>query len=600
MAPRNLTHAQLPGASRREFLRVSGLAGLAVGSWSLTGCGLFDQSTPGGTGDGAAGQNHLRITFTTVETLDPQVITNGMWILSRGLLEGLVTQNETGDDVIPAVAEDWRTSDDLLTYTFTLRSDARWSNGDPVTAQDFERTYRRLLTPSGGSTGGTTAGANSYQASTGIKGAVDFLSGVTDDWSTVGIEAEDAQTLRITLESPNPDLLLALTHPALLPLHMDSVEQKKDSWQEPPNFVSNGAYQVEEWTKNSSLELTPNKEYWNAKEVSLDRITVFLVEPTASGTNSVPYENGETDILQVSDADVLRFQEDPKLTEHLHEVDTYSIAYLGRLRSEHPAMDDVRVRKALSIALDRKRLAEVVSGARPGVSLVTDRTLGWDESIAVEESVEEAKQLLADAGYPGGKGLPEIRILSGVDSPLVDAIIDTWKRNLDIPARADTVEAGVYTERRWQVQKDDYIGFYFGTFAGLPTWPTMVGTLWSPEDIQRFSLPSEIWGRFQQIELDEEMDADTKAKRLQALLTEHRSDGATELLDLVPRATREPDEKKRVEMFLRAAKIREEEYVFVPVGWLSVYFAIRPNVTGVSLRPYPDFFYLGPLGLKQS
>lgn len=588
-----------PGASRREFLRLSGLLGLAAGgAGTLTGCGLFDAQDPAASDGAGGGGRVLRISFVPVEVLDPQVITNGMWILSRGILEGLVMQNETGDDVVPAVAESWTVSDDRLTYVFRLRSDAAWSNGDPVTASDFERTYKRLLTPAGTSAGGTTLGANAYQASTGIKGAVEFLSGALTDWSQVGVEATGERELTLTLANPNPDFLLALTHPALLPLHMDSVESDPDGWQEPPKFVSNGPYAVKSWTKNSSIELVPNEHYWDRKSVSLDRISVQLVEPTAGGTATVPYENDEVDVISVSDADVLRFQKDPELSKHLRSVETYSIAYLAKLRSEHGALEDVRVRKALSLGLGRSTLAEVVPGAQPGVSLVTERTEGWDDGIAVQEDLEEARRLLAEAGYPNGEGLPEVRILAGVESPVIAAVADLWKKNLGIRVRPDIVEAGVYVERRWQVQTGDYIGFYYGTFAGLPTWPTMVGTLWSPLDVQKFSLPAEIWAEYQKVEADETSDGATKNARLTRLLDEHSSPGSRRMAALVDQAMNEPDDRKRTDLFKQAAKIREEEYLFIPALWLSVFFAVRPTITNLSLRPYPDFFYFKPLGLR--
>jgi oligopeptide transport system substrate-binding protein len=590
-----------PGMHRREFLRISGLAALATGSWSLAGCGIFGEGDVAGEGGGsgkAAGPAVLRISFVPVEVLDPQVITNGMWILTRGILEGLVAQNDKGSDVVPAVAEKWTVSPDNLTYTFQLRADAKWSNGDPVVAKDFERTYQRLFTPAGTSAGGTTLGANSYQASTGIKGAVDFLSGVLTDWSEVGVKATGDRELVFTLANPNPDFLLALTHPALLPLHMDSVEGKPEDWQNPPNFVSNGAFAVEKWVKNSSIRLVPNKNYWDRKTVSLDQVDVKLVEPSASATATVPYENNEVDILQITDADVLRFQKDPELTEHLASVSTYSIAYLAKLRSQNPALDDVRVRKALSLGLGRETLAKVSPGLRPGVSLVTDRTADWDDSIAVQEDVEEAKRLLAQAGYPGGKGLPEVRLLAGVQSPMVDAIVDTWTRNLGIKARADIVEAGVYVERRWQVQKGDYIGYYYGTFAGLPTWATMVGALWSPKDVQMISLPAEDWERYQSIQLDTKMAAAKKTSQLDAILAQDATPEARKIGDLVTQATNALDEASQLQLFKQAAKLREEQYLYIPVVWADVFFAVRPTVTGMNLRPYPDFFYMKPLGVK--
>ncbi|NED95714.1 peptide ABC transporter substrate-binding protein [Phytoactinopolyspora alkaliphila] len=596
-----------PGINRREFLRVSGLIGLAAGgSWSLTGCGLFGEEEPGGTpaegneGDGApAAGSTLRMSFTTIDVLDPQVITNGMWILSRGVLEGLVSQNEEGTDVVPAVAERWDVSEDGLTYTFHLREDARWSNGDPVTADDFERTYQRLLTPSSGGTGGTTMGANSYQMTTGIKGAAEHLNGATEDWSDVGIEATGDRELVLTLAQPNPDFLLAMTHPALLPLHMDTLDEHPDDWQAPPNFLSNGPFAVERFVHNSALDLVVNEEYWDRGSVQLERIEITLVDPGANpGTATIPYENEEVDILPLEVADVLRFESDPELAEHVQAVDTYSIGYLATLRSKHPALEDVRVRKALSISLERDVLAGVIPQTRPGLSLVHDRVEGWDDRIAVQENLDEAKQLLADAGYPDGEGLPAVRILSGVDNPIVDAIVDRWQQNLGIDAVVDRVESGVYVERRWQVQEDDYIGFYWGTFAGLPTWATYVGALWSPTDIQKFSLPGDVWAEYQETEADEDLSGSEKSSRLSELISENASEGSLQMADLVAEAVVELDDDARLELFKEAARLREEEYLFFSVVWLSAFFAVRPTISGLQLRRYPDFFYLKSLGIE--
>ncbi|SDS65969.1 peptide ABC transporter substrate-binding protein [Microlunatus soli] len=586
-----------PGVTRRDFLRVSGLVGLATGGVTLTGCGM----TGGGTEDAAGGTGGgkdavLRMTFTTVEVLDPQLITNGMWILSRGILEGLVVQNEAGTDVVPAVAEKWDISDDALTYTFHLRKDAKWSNGDPVVAKDFERTLKRLFTPSGKASGGTTMGQNSYQPTTGIKGALEFLAGGSKDWNSVGVKAPSDNELVLELDTPNPDFLLALTHPAMLPLHMDTVEKKPDDWQKPPNFVANGAFAVKDFVPNSSLQLVRNDKYWDVKQVSLSRIEVQQVDAgAAAGTVTVPYENNETDLLPITDADVLRFQKDPKLAKELKQIDTYSVAYLATLRSQNPALEDVRVRQALSISLDRKTLAGVSPGGRPGLSLPHDRVAGWDKSLAVTEDLAKAKKLLAEAGFPGGKGLPKVRILAGVESPLVDAIVDQWQNRLGIEAAADIVEAGVYVERRWAVQKKDYVGFYFGTFAGLPTLPTYVGALWSPADIANFSLPGKVWQQMLDLDADKKMDPAVAAKRKAALIKKYSSAGSKEMADLVAQAGKELDDEKRRQLYLQAARVREDQYLYFSVSWLGSFFAVRPKISGLQLRRYPDFFYFKPL-----
>ncbi|MET9317159.1 peptide ABC transporter substrate-binding protein [Kribbella sp. NPDC003505] len=585
----------LAGQTRRDFLRLSGLTLAAIGgSWSLTGCGLF-----GDDSKAADGQSTLKIDYVPVEVLDPQVITNGMWILSRGISEGLVAQNEKGDGVVPAVASEWKVSDDHLTYTFTLRDNAQWSDGKPVVAQDFERTYKRLFTPAGGSAGGTTLGANSYQTATGIKGAQDFLAGVLTDWAQVGVKATGEHELVLTLANPNPDFLLALTHPAMLPLPMDLVESKPKDWQNPPNYVSNGPYTVTEWVANSRLILTPNAKYWDRDNVKLGRIQVNLVEPSAAATATVPYENGETDLVQLAGPDVLRFQKSEALAKELKQTENYSILYLAKLRSQHKAMEDVRVRKALSLALDRKTLAGVQPGQQPGVSLVTSRTAGWDDSIAIKEDVAEAKRLLAEAGYPNGQGLPPVRILVGVpDTTLADAMVDSWTKQLGIKASVDHVEAGVYTERRWQVQKGNYIGFYYGTFAGLPTWATMVGSLWSPKNVQEISLPSDQWQAYQAVQDNKNLKPAEKTQQLNAILAAHASTPAQDIAALVDQAAKEPDDAKRLGLYKQAAKLREEQYLYLPVLWLSLFHAVKPKVQGLQLRAYPDYFYLKPLSVE--
>lgn len=585
----------LAGQTRRDFLRLSGLTLAAIGgSWSLTGCGLF-----GDDSKAADGQSTLKIDYVPVEVLDPQVITNGMWILSRGISEGLVAQNEKGDGVVPAVASEWKVSDDHLTYTFTLRDNAQWSDGKPVVAQDFERTYKRLFTPAGGSAGGTTLGANSYQTATGIKGAQDFLAGVLTDWAQVGVKATGEHELVLTLANPNPDFLLALTHPAMLPLPMDLVESKPKDWQNPPNYVSNGPYTVTEWVANSRLILTPNAKYWDRDNVKLGRIQVNLVEPSAAATATVPYENGETDLVQLAGPDVLRFQKSEALAKELKQTENYSILYLAKLRSQHKAMEDVRVRKALSLALDRKTLAGVQPGQQPGVSLVTSRTAGWDDSIAIKEDVAEAKRLLAEAGYPNGQGLPPVRILVGVpDTTLADAMVDSWTKQLGIKASVDHVEAGVYTERRWQVQKGNYIGFYYGTFAGLPTWATMVGSLWSPKNVQEISLPSDQWQAYQAVQDSKNLKPAEKTQQLNAILAAHASKPAQDIAALVDQAAKEPDDAKRLGLYKQAAKLREEQYLYLPVLWLSLFHAVKPKVQGLQLRAYPDYFYLKPLSVE--
>jgi oligopeptide transport system substrate-binding protein len=579
---------------RRRTARLRMMAVLAATTLAVSACGLFDNgddanvSEPGGDD---APEQVLKLSSSNLPIIDPQVVTGGMWLAARGIFEGLVVQNEDGTDVEPGMAESWEVSDDGLIYTFHIREDARWSNGDPLTASDFERTYERLFTPEAGETGGSTAGANSYQTATNIKGAVAHLDGSIDDFSEVGVRAVDEHVLEIELESPTPGLLMSLTHPSMLPLHMDTVDEHPQDWQEAEHIVTNGPFAIDRWVTNSSMTLVPNEHYWDPENVHLDRIEIALLEAGTTGAATVPYENGEVDIVALANADIIRMENDPELAEHLRVSEAASYVYLATLRSENPLLEDKDIRRALSLGIDRNYVAEVTPDGQPGRSLVLGSVPGYDEGIEIEDDLEEARRLLEEAGYPDGEGFPEVNLLAGTSNVDVEAIVDSWRRNLGISAKADTVEAGVLVERRWAVQDDDYVGFYYGSFAGIPDWPTMVGSLWSPQDIQEFSLPAEQWSEYQEIQADGDLSTGERNEQLNALLDEHASPESHELAALVDEAMSELDEARQEELFKEAAKLREEEHLIIPVLWKDRYFAIRPTIEGLNLRPSSDAYY---------
>lgn len=569
------------GPTVRELLAV-----LLTASLTLSGCSLFgdDSDTP-------SGSRTLRMTFNNFPVLDPQVVTDGMWLAERGIFEGLVAQNEKGTDVVPATADKWDAAPDGKSYTFHIRDNAAWSNGAPVTAQDFERTYKRLLTPGGAATGGTTQGANSYQPALDIAGATRFLTGALKDWSQVGVKASGERELRFTLANPNPGFLMGLTHPSMLPLHMDSVEKEGQGWQDPGKLVSNGPFTVQQWTKNSSMRLVPNTHYWDKGNVRLDAIDIRFTDP-GTPVNAIPFENGEVDIHPIGDADLVRFQNDPKLSKLLHPIRSRSVLYLTKLRSQNPVLEDIRVRRALSLALGRDTLAKVIPGLRPGVSLVPDTAPGWDAGLGLKEDLAEAKRLLTEAGYPDGKGLPEIKVLAGSPSPVVEAIVDSWKRNLGIQAKADIVEIGVYVQRRWEVQPKDYVGFYYGSFSSLPTWPVYVQTLWSPKNMQEFSLPPTAWGQYLATQQDKALAPADRNAKLDGLLASNASPDTKQFAELATQASATTDQARQLELYKQAAKLREDQFLVVPVLWSDAFFALQSNVQGVDLRPSSEFFYL--------
>lgn len=572
---------------------VAASLGAAVIAAALTGC--FADAPEDDT---VVGEKSITIEWSNFPNLDPQVVTQGMWFSAAGIFEGLVVQNDAGDDVQPAVAESWDVSEDGTVYTFHLRDDAKWSDGTPVTAQDFVWTYERLLSPSTADTGVTT-GANSYQPSQNIVNAQEFLSGTVTDWSEVGIVADDEHTIEFTLNSPTPGFLFGLTHPSMLPLQQAALEEHPEDWQDPENFVSNGPFTITSWQVNASMKLAKNKEYWDAANVALDEIDVKLVQGFAAGTAA--FENGEVDITAVSQAgDIRRFEQDPELSKNLLTVESNYYQYLGILRSQNPLMEDVRIREALSLALDRENLATIQPGTTPADSLVFNTVPGRSEDLGIVEDVERAKELLADAGYPDGEGFPQLKILAnGADPalPMLDGVVDAWKKNLGITVVVDPQEAGVMATKRFEVQPADYVGFYAGAFGGQPTWSQTVLTLWNPTVIQTFSMPAAAYQEYLDVQADTTLAAGDKSAKLAAILEENASDEAKEFAELADEARMASDEDEQVALFNEAAEVRDKTFLAYSLVYINGYYAANADLTGVNPRA-SQWYYFKTIAFK--
>src|SRR5690625_265475 len=344
------------GSVSRRLVLGAGVGGAGL---LATGCTIFGDDG-GGSGGGAGGPAITIATMWDIEDLDPHYVNSSMYILPAGLMEGLLMQSEDGTDVVPALAESWDVSEDELTYTFHMREGATWSNGDPITSADAMWSFERLLSPTGAGSGYTT-GASSYLPSMGIRGAADFQAGALDSFDEVGISAPDDATVVIELDSPNPDLLLNMSHYSMTVLHQASVEADAQGWMQPENWVGNGPYLLTTWKPNTLLEMESNPEYWDADNVQIHRISLQIGgdEPT----NVLSCRNGELDIVKVEGPTLAG---DPELQEAVSRVDGYTTFYLQTMWGGHPAIQDQRVRRAISMAIDREAIAASDPVLEPG------------------------------------------------------------------------------------------------------------------------------------------------------------------------------------------------------------------------------------------
>lgn len=549
--------------SRRSLMKGSAAA-MTIPAFA--GLGIMHRANLASAQDGA----DFRMEYVNFPTLDPQFVTNGMWFAAEGLLEGLTKLENGGVDAVGAMAETWDVSEDGLTYTFHLR-DAKWSNGDPVTSNDFIWTYQRLLTPSSAAAG-VTLGANSFQPALGIVGAADFFAGALENWEEVGIKAPDEKTVEFTLEYANAEFPHLITHPSMLPLNQKNVESG-DEWIMPGNIVTNGPFVPDAWEINANIHLIPNEEYWDRAAVTVPGVFVNL-----AGEGSVAFEAGELDYVSLDAPSLERFQADPNMAERVHSAPAGNIGYLATLRSKNPILEDLNIRKALSMAIDRDIIGGVMPNTRPSAQLIPDSLAGWTDAENTPTDVDQAKQILADAGYPDGEGFPTVNLLYGGTNLAMEALADIWNQNLGINVNLDTVESGVYVERRWAVQEEDYIGFYTGTFGSTPTWSTWVASLWSPQFISEFSLPADIWAEYQTIQTNTDLTPAERNAQLEELRLANRSPEAAAFDEAVVAAFAEPDPEAQQSALREAAQIRMNSFLIIPVYQVDAYYALAEGV----------------------
>lgn len=570
------------------------LLGAGIGGTGLlaTGCSIFDSDSGGGGGGGGDDGPAITIARTSdIDSLDPHYVNSSMYILPASMMEGLVMQDEDGSDVVPALAESWDVSEDELTYTFHLRQ-ANWSNGDPITAEDAVWSFERLLTPTGAGSGYTT-GASSYLPSVGIRGAADYQAGALDSFDEVGISAPDESTVVIELEDPNPDLLLNMSHYSMSVLHPPSVDAEPQNWTQPENWVGNGPYVLTNWVPNSTLEMERNPEYWDADSVQVQRITVQLAGELT--TQTLAFRNDELDIIGVTGETL---QTDPDLEESAVRVDGYSTFYLQSMWGGHEALQDQRVRRAISMAIDREAMTETDAGIEAAGSLIPDSVPGWSEELLVPFDPDGARALLKEAGIMDD--LPGLRIQAGYEEPILEVMREGLIDVLGIDVTIDVLESGVHAETRWQLHEDtSTMSYYYGSFAGVSTMPNWIFNIFGTDHVRQFSMPYEAWEEMEAVQSDDSLEGNEVAAEVEEILSTQSTDDAQQYAVMAEDAMTTLDEDERAQKFIAAAKQREELAYTVPLAWGAQLLAASDRLSGIQLRPSPEGYYYKHLTVSE-
>ena len=403
------------------------------------------------------------------DTLDPhRSEETGSSEILRDLYEGLTT--ETVDaDVVPGAASSWTVSDDGTVYTFSMRANASWSNGDPVVAEDFVAGLRRTLDPATASTYAQTLYPikNARAVNTGAV-AVDEL----------GVVAKDDGTLEITLEAPTPYFLQLLTHSSAYPIHRASLAAHGDDFVRPGQHVTNGAYVLQEWMVQSHIKLAKNEQYWDRENVAIDIVFYYPTEDIDSEFKR--YRAGELDFTdQIPNTQFQWIK--TNLGDEL-QVEPYLSTYYYVFDLSEPPFDDIRLRQALSMAIDREILTERVTGVGEvpaysfvpeGVGNYTTQRYDW-AALPVEERLAQARELYSAAGYSDENPL-RVQIhynTSENHKKIAVAMASMWKEVLGVEAKLLNEEWKVLLQTRknkanWAIMRYGWVGDYNDAFTFL-------------------------------------------------------------------------------------------------------------------------------------
>ena len=256
--------------------------------------------------------------------------------------------------------------------------------------------------------------------------------------------------------------------------------------------------------------------------------------------------------------------------------------FLTLVPSRNPTLEDVRVREAIALAIGRAEIARAGPLVTPSTSLIPSTLPGFDSSVAFQEDVARARDLMAEAGYPGGQNFPTLSIMTVSDDPYVRALVGTLRQNLGIEAVQDIMEPGVWSAKRNQVQPTSFVGYFSNGYTGVLTWQNWVSNLYPPTQTKLLSLKPDDYTHY------EVLQAEGTASSLSAgdeFLDAHASPQSRQFAAVAATADATADPDQATALYKQAAAIRQGTYEFVPFGYRALVYAIRPTIKGVNLRP---------------
>ncbi len=409
----------------------------------------------GGKSGAAKGVEFVMNNGAEPQTLDPSKI-QGVpeHKIYMALFEGLVGSDPKTSLAVPGVAESWTVSPEGTQITFKMRK-TTWSDGTPITAKTVVESWLRTLDPA-------TASEYAYMPGMVIKGASDFTGG-TAGKDAVQIRALDDYTFQCDLLGPMPYAVDMMSHYsfAILPMHV--INAKGDDWIKVENIVTNGPFKLAEWKPQESLTVVPNDKYWDAKTVKLSKVTFLPIDDNLTAYNK--FKAGEVDWAHGIPLDLI---DEIKLRPD-YQVAPQVATYYYIFNMTRAPFTDIRVRRALTMALDKQELVDkVMKGGQLATTSMVPTMEGYTPAKGPDFNVEEARKLLAEAGYPDGKGFPKTPILyntSDGHKKVAEWVQEAWKKNLGIEVSLVNQEWKTFLDTRsnshdFEIARAGWVGDY--------------------------------------------------------------------------------------------------------------------------------------------
>ena len=402
------------------------------------------------------------------ETIDPALAADHVSLrIAFALFEGLCRYDEDGQPQ-PGMAERWDVSPDGKTYLFHLRDGVKWTDGRAVTAQDFVRSWRRVLDPATGSDYSNLLHI--------IRGAKAFAEGQNTDPASIAVRAVDARTLEVQLENPTPYFIDLCAFSTFAPVPPDVLERHGTAWMKPANIVCNGSYTLEDWRIDDHIRLKRNPGYWDAANVPMATIEVKPVPDAITTLNA--FHTGQCDLMMDKGMVPPSLADEIKKQPWFHTGPLLGTWFI-RINTTKPPFTDPRVRQAFALAVDKQRIVQNITKlGEPAADSLTPPGTGhqYQPPPGLPHDVARAQQLLAEAGFPGGKGFPLVEYLyipQPIERNIAVELQAMWQKNLGVTVNLKTQEQKIWLSSMrsldYHLCRSSWIGDYNdpGTFLEM-------------------------------------------------------------------------------------------------------------------------------------